>query len=223
MGITLRGLIVVMVLLLASGHPVGAQQGDPAAPHPAPVPKGEATQPDPSAGDQPLPPANAPASDQSVDAQAGELLKKLGAKQFDARLPDKPLSDWFAEQVGKRAQVEWSTGDCSGEGGGSDAAQSNDNSGGNAAVGNGGMSNSPGDTDVTLCSEAQALFYDADGKPTLDRYVVLHLWIGSRRLGVNGDPRDYGPDALSVFVFDGTSTRTLNRLGDLPGVLATIN
>ncbi|MEA2779622.1 MAG: hypothetical protein QOK29_1166 [Rhodospirillaceae bacterium] len=223
MGITLRGLIVAIVLLLASGDPAGAQQGDVAAPDPAvPVPEGGASQPDAPAGDPSLPAANGAASDQSVDLQAGELLKKLAAKQFDARLPEKPLSDWFAEQIGKRAQIEWTTGDCSGEGGDPDAGQNGD-TGGSSAVGNGGMSNAPANSDIILCSEAQALFYDADGKPSLDRYVVLQLWIGSHRLGVNGDPRDYGPDALSIFVFDGVSTRTLNRLGELPGVLATIN
>ena len=67
------------------------------------------------------------------------------------------------------------------------------------------------------------LFYGPDGTPTLDRYVVVQLWVGTRRNGVNLDAASYGPDAVSVFVFDGTGTRTLTRLGDLPRVLASLN
>jgi hypothetical protein len=133
-----------------------------------------------------------------------------------------PLAEWLAQQIGKRAEVQWTTGDCGDEGGEPDTSQGGENAGagsGNASGGNTGG----GGTDVALCSEAQALFYDASGKPALDRYVVLQLRVGNRRLGVTDDPSGFGPDALTIFVFDGSSNRTLFRLGDLPGVLASIN
>jgi hypothetical protein len=167
----------------------------------------------PPSSPSPSPPAkpatNPPAGEPSIDTQAAELLKKLTARQFDGRLPEIPLADWLAEQIGKRAEVQWTTGDCGDEGGEPEASQGGSTGGGSA--------------DVALCSEAQALFYDASGKPALDRYVVLQLRVGNRRLGVTDDPSGFGPDALTIFVFDGSSNRTLFRLGDLPGVLASIN
>jgi len=129
------------------------------------------------------------------------------------RLPAAGLMDWFAGQIGKRAQIEWTTAECGDEASESDSTQGNDT---------GGASGS-GTADVTLCSEGQALFYGADGKPSLDRYVVLQLWVGTKGTGVNQDATRYGSDALSIFVFDGNTTRTLTRLGDLPPILSAMN
>jgi len=167
-----------------------------------------------------LPPATAGMS--AYERQAQAVLRKLTAQQFDARLPSDGLLDWFAGQIGKRAQIDWTTAECGDEGGEPDTAQSADSgAGGNLAQSN---SATPGNNaDVTLCTEGQALFYGADGKPSLDRYVVLQLLVGTRRLGVNPDPATYGADALSIFVFDGNTTRTLSRLGDLPPVLSAMN
>ena len=178
----------------------------------------------------------------ALDAQAKLLLQQLTAKQLDPRLPATPLPDWFAQLIGKRAEIEWTTGDCSDEadfsGSGSD---------------NGGASGAS--YDPTLCTEAQALFYGPDGKASLDRYVVLQLTVGSRQTGVNRVPTSYGPDgkasldryvvlqitvgtrqagvnrvastygpdAVTIFVFDGSSTRTLSRLSELNGALESMN
>jgi hypothetical protein len=167
----------------------------------------------------------APAGQSPYDAQADDLLKHLTARQFDARLPSGGLLDWFQTEIGKRAQIEWTTAECGDEGSESDSTQGTDTSGstssGGASSGSGGAT--PANNDVTLCSEGQALFFGADGKPSLDRYVVLQLWVGTKSTGVNQDPSHYGSDALSIFVFDGDTTRTLTRLGDLPAVLATMN
>lgn len=166
----------------------------------------------------------APAGQSPYDAQADSVLKHLTARQFDARLPNDGLLDWFQAQIGKRAQIDWTTAECGDEGSESDSTQGSD-TGGSASTGgtSSGTGASPANNDVTLCSEGQALFYGADGKPSLDRYVVLQLWVGTKSTGVNQDPSHYGSDALSIFVFDGDTTRTLTRLGDLPAVLATMN
>jgi hypothetical protein len=192
--------------LAGATSPPGAAQAQPANAQPS-QPASPASNPPASA------PTGAPASEPSIDAQAAELLKKLTARQFDGRLPDTPLPDWLAQQLGKRAEVQWTTGDCVDEGVEPDAGQ-----GGVSGAGAG-----TGNADIALCSEAQALFYDASGKPALDRYVVLQLKVGNRRVGVTDEPSGFGPDALTIFVFDGSSNRTLTRLGDLPGVLASIN
>jgi hypothetical protein len=182
----------------------------------------------------------APGGQSPYDAQADSLLKHLTARQFDARLPDVGVLDWFQSQIGKRAQIDWTTAECGDEGSESDSTQGSDTGGsttggsttgnsttGGSSTGSNTGSNStganPANNDVTLCSEGQALFYGADGKPSLDRYVVLQLWVGTKSTGVNQDPTHYGSDALSIFVFDGDTTRTLTRLGDLPAVLATMN
>jgi hypothetical protein len=195
----------------------GGEEAQPAATAKQPDRVGDespGTAPEPSpTTPAPSTPSGEPAAGRSLEDQASDLLKKLTARQFDGRLPETPLPDWLAQQIGKRAQVQWTTADCGDEGGETDAGQ------GDASAGN----SSAGNTDVALCSEAQALFFDASGKPSLDRYVVLQLRVGNRRLGVTDDPSGYGPDALTIFVFDGNSNRTLSRLGDLPGVLATIN
>ena len=67
------------------------------------------------------------------------------------------------------------------------------------------------------------MFYGPDGKASLDRYVVLQITVGTRQNGINRDPTTYGPDAVTLFVFDGSSTRTLSRLGDLTGALESMN
>jgi hypothetical protein len=220
----LRALALVVALLWASIGSAGAQQtgastpgasnpgaaGAPGGGQPAAQPAGAAS------ATAPIGALPADGSDQSIDAQAAALLKKLTAHQFDGRLPEQPLPDWLAQQIGKRANVQWTTGDCTDEGGEPDSGQGGDGSGG--ADGSGG-----GNADAALCSEAQALFFDANGKPSLDRYVVLQLRVGNRRLGITDDPGSCGPDALTIFVFDGSSNRTLTRLGDLPGALTGMN
>jgi len=153
----------------------------------------------------PPPPVNP-----ALDAQAKLLLQQLTAKQLDPRLPAVALPDWFAQQIGKRAEIDWTTGDCSDEadfsGSGSD---------------NGGASGAS--YDPSLCTEGQALFYGPDGKASLDRYVVLQITVGSRQTGVNRVPTAYGPDSVTIFVFDGSSTRTLSRLSELTGALESMN
>ena len=47
--------------------------------------------------------------------------------------------------------------------------------------------------------------------------------MGTKGTGVNQDATRYGSDALSIFVFDGNTTRTLTRLGDLPPILSAMN
>lgn len=151
------------------------------------------------------------------------MLKQLTARQFDARLPNVGLLDWFQAQIGKRAQIDWTTAEC-GDESESDSTQGSDTGAGSSSGStSSGTGATPANNDVTLCSEGQALFFGADGKPSLDRYVVLQLWVGTKSTGVNQDPGHYGSDALSIFVFDGDTTRTLTRLGDLPAVLATMN
>ena len=227
----MRGTILAVVVLLGSAG-LAWSQG--------------AVSPAPSGGDQPAAGASTTSPDQSsdpassgvqvppagqspYDAQADSVLKKLTARQFDPRLPAAGLLNWFAAQFGKRAQIEWTTAECGDEGSESDTTQGNDSVGGtsgNSSSGTGtqgGGANAPNNADVTLCSEGQALFYGADGKPSLDRYVVLQLWVGTRHLGVNQHPAPYGSDALSIFVFDGYTTRTLTRLGDLPALLSAMN
>jgi hypothetical protein len=157
----------------------------------------------------PAPPSPPPLNP-ALDAQAKLLLRQLTAKQLDPRLPAQALPDWFAQQIGKRAQIDWTTGDCS------DEADYSGSGGDNSAAG--GASYDP-----TLCTEGQALFYGPDGKASLDRYVVLQITVGSRQNGINRDPTSYGPDAVTIFVFDGSATRTLSRLGDLPATLGTMN
>ena len=184
-----------------SGPPSPGTDGQPAA-------GGSTTAPDSN------PPAQVqPAGQSPYDAQAQSVLKKLTARQFDVRLPAAGLIDWFAGQIGKRAQIEWTTAECGDEASESDSTQGNDT----------GSASGSGTADVTLCSEGQALFYGADGKPSLDRYVVLQLWVGTKGTGVNQDATRYGSDALSIFVFDGNTTRTLTRLGDLPPILSAMN
>lgn len=209
----MRGTILAAVVLLGSAGVAWAQgtssstQGS--------QPTSSSTAPAASPGTQVEPAGQSP-----YDAQADSLLKHLTARQFDARLPNTGLLDWFQGEVGKRAQIDWTTAECGDEGGESDSTQGADTSGGTGSTS--GSANAT-NNDVTLCSEGQALFYGADGKPSLDRYVVLQLWVGTKSTGVNQDPTHYGSDALSIFVFDGDSTRTLTRLGDLPAVLATMN
>jgi hypothetical protein len=223
-----RGTILAVVVLLGSAGFAWAQGTASPAPSGGNQPAAGATATSP---DQSSNPANsgtqvAPAGQSPYDAQADNVLKKLTARQFDPRLPATGLLDWFTAQIAKRAQIEWTTGECGDEGSESDSTQGNDSTGGTSSGGTSGSSgstNAPSNTDVTLCSEGQALFYGADGKPSLDRYVVLQLWVGTQHLGVNQDPAHYGSDALSIFVFDGTTTRTLTRLGDLPALLSAMN
>jgi hypothetical protein len=156
------------------------------------------------------PPPPPPPLNPALDAQAKLLLQQLTAKQLDPRLPAVALPDWFAQQIGKRAEIDWTTGDCSDEadfsGSGSD---------------NGGASGAS--YDPALCTEGQALFYGPDGKASLDRYVVLQITVGSRQTGVNRVPTAYGPDSVTIFVFDGSSTRTLSRLSELTSALQSMN
>jgi len=197
-------------VLLGSVDLVWAQDSGPPSPGTGgqPAAGGSTTAPDSN------PPAQVqPAGQSPYDAQAQSVLKKLTARQFDVRLPAAGLIDWFAGQIGKRAQIEWTTAECGDEGSESDSTQGNDT----------GSASGSGTADVTLCSEGQALFYGADGKPSLDRYVVLQLWVGTKGTGVNQDATRYGSDALSIFVFDGNTTRTLTRLGDLPPILSAMN
>jgi len=164
----------------------------------------------------------------SPTAEGEELLGKLTAQQFDSRLPAAGLKPWLAGLLGKRAQIDWSTADCGDEGGAPDpnAAQSNGGQG-NTDQGNANQSGAPSDSadsdlDSPLCTEALAQFYGRDGKPSLDRYVVVQLLVGTDRSGVNRDASRYGAPAVSVFVFDGGAVRTLTRLGDLPAAVAAM-
>jgi hypothetical protein len=206
----LRGYFLVAALFLAPIPEAGAQDLNPPDSGSTEQPGGGL--PVPSGGDQPF------------QAQGDELLKKLTARQFDSRLPAEPLATWLSDLLGKRAQITWQTDECGDEGGGPDPG------GGQTGTGQSGSGQSddsgaaPGSNlDATLCTEAQGLFLGPDGKPSLDRYVVVQLWVGTRRNGVNLDAASYGQDSVSVFVFDGTGTRTLSRLGDLPQALATFN
>jgi hypothetical protein len=154
----------------------------------------------------------------SFTAGGEELLRKLTAQQFDSRLPAAGLKPWLTGLLGKLAQIDWSTADCGDEGGGPDPG---------ATQGNAGQDNQPSDGDGSdldspLCTEALAQFYGRDGKPSLDRYVVVQLLVGTDRSGVNRDASRYGPPAVSVVVFDGSAVRTLSRLGDLPAALAAM-
>lgn len=159
-------------------------------------------------------------SEQPFMADGEVLLKKLTARQFDHRLPATNLKSWLSDLLAKRAEIDWSTTDCGDEGGGPD---SNANSGGDSSQSDQTSDSSDNDLDSPLCTEAQALFFGRDGKPSLDRYVVVQLLVGTSRKGVNPNPASYGPDAVSVFVFDGSAMRTLSRLGDLPPVVAAMN
>jgi hypothetical protein len=156
------------------------------------------------------PPPPPPPLNPALDAQAKLLLQQLTAKQLDPRLPAVALPDWFAQQIGKRAEIDWTTGDCSDE---ADFSGSGSDSGGASGA----------SYDPTLCTEGQALFYGPDGKASLDRYVVLQITVGSRQTGVNRVPTAYGPDSVTIFVFDGSSTRTLSRLSELTGALESMN
>lgn len=159
--------------------------------------------PDTSSGSaQPPPPLNP-----AYDSQAKQVLQQVTAKQLDSRLPAVPLPDWFNQQIGKKAEIDWTTGDCSDESD-SGSGSSGDSGGGNY--------------DPALCAEGQALFYGPDGKASLDRYVVLQVTVGSRQAGVNQNAASYGPDAVTLFVFDGSTTRTLSRLGDLTAALQSM-
>jgi hypothetical protein len=229
-----RGTILAVVVLLGSAGLALAQGTAPPAPSGGepPAAGASATSPDQSSNPASSGAQVPPAGQSPYDAQADSVLKKLTARQFDPRLPATGLLDWFASQIGKRAQIEWTTAECGDEGSESDTTQGNDSTGGTsgssssgtgAQGGNNAPNNAPNNADVTLCSEGQALFYGADGKPSLDRYVVLQLWVGTRHLGVNQDPAHYGSDALSIFVFDGDTTRTLTRLGDLSALLSAMN
>ena len=144
----------------------------------------------------------------AFDSQAKQVLQQVTAKQLDPRLPAVPLADWFAQQIGTRAEIDWSTGDCSDES--DSSAASGGDSGGNSY-------------DPPLCSEGQALFYGPDGKASLDRYVVLQVTVGSRQAGINQNAASYGPDSVTLFVFDGSTTRTLSRLGDLASALQSMD
>ena len=220
--IAVRGTVLAAVVLLGSAGIAWAQGTSSSAQGTQPAQTAPAAST--SSGTQVAPGGQSP-----YDAQADSLLKQLTARQFDARLPNTGLLDWFQAQIGKRAQIDWTTAECGDEGSESDSTQGSDTSGGTSSSGtsSGGASSgtgaNPANNDVTLCSEGQALFLGADGKPSLDRYVVLQLWVGTKSTGVNQDPGHYGSDALSIFVFDGDTTRTLTRLGDLPAVLATMN
>jgi hypothetical protein len=212
--IAVRGTILVVVVLLGSAGIAWAQGAGSPTPSVGGQPAGGTT----ASPDTANPVAQVqPAGQSPYDAQAQSVLKKLTARQFDVRLPAAGLIDWFAGQIGKRGQIEWTTAECGDEGSESDSTQGNDN------AGSSGGANPASNADVTLCSEGQALFYGADGKPSLDRYVVLQLWVGTKGTGVNQDPSHYGSDALSIFVFDGNTTRTLTRLGDLPPLLSAMN
>jgi hypothetical protein len=210
--IAVRGTILAVVLLLGSaGIALAQASATPAQTTGSPPATGASTAaPDTSGSGGQVQPAG---QSSPYDAQAASLLKLLTARQFDVRLPAQGLLDWFSAQMGKRAQIEWTTAECGDEASESDSTQGTDTSGGGSGS----------NADVTLCSEGQALFLGADGKPSLDRYVVLQLWVGTKGTGVNQDPSHYGSDALSIFVFDGTTTHTLTRLGDLPALLATMN
>ena len=212
--IAVLGAILVAVVLPGSAGFARAQGTGSPAPSSGVQPAGGST----ASPDTANPAAQVqPARQSPYDAQAQSVLKRLTARQFDARLPAAGLLDWFAGEIGKRAQIEWTTAECGDEGSESDSTQGNDNAGGS------GGANSASDADVTLRSEGQALFYGPDGKPSLDRYVVLQLWVGTKGTGVNQDPTHYGSDALSIFVFDGNTMRTLTRLGDLPALLSAMN
>jgi hypothetical protein len=222
-----RGIILAVLLLLCANAGALAQQsGSPSQGNDSqPGVDGNSTaSPDqsqsPDQSDDSLPAAGVGLS--AYETQAQKVLKKLTARQFDRRLPQAGLQGWFAGQIGKRAQIDWTTAECGDEGGEPDTTQGSD-SGPGANLGQPSNGIPGNNADVTLCTEGQALFYGADGKPSLDRYVVLQLLVGTRRLGVDQNPGAYGPDAMSVFVFDGNTTRTLSRLGDLPPVLATMN
>ena len=159
--------------------------------------------PDTSSGSsQPPAPLNP-----AFDSQAKQVLQQVTAKQLDSRLPAVPLTDWFNQQIGKRAEIDWTTGDCSDE---SDSSSGSSSDSGGASY------------DPALCTEGQALFYGPDGKASLDRYVVLQVTVGSRQAGVNQNAASYGPDAVTLFVFDGSTTRTLSRLGDLTAALQSM-
>lgn len=206
----MREYFLVAALLLVPVLQAGAQDLNPPS-------AGSGSQ---SGGGLPAPQGG----DQPFQAKGDELLKKLTARQFDSRLPSEPLATWLSDLLGKRAQITWRTDECGDEGGGPDpnAGQGGSNQPSSGQGDDSGAA--PGSNlDATLCTEAQGLFLGPDGKPSLDRYVVVQLWVGTRRDGVNLDAASYGPDAVSVFVFDGSGTRTLSRLGDLPEALATFN
>ena len=195
----MRGLVLVAALLLAVPLGASAQTG-------SSTPSG---------------------SEQPFMADGEVLLKKLTARQFDHRLPATNLKDWLSSLLAKRARIDWSTTDCGDEGGGPESAGQGNASQGTAGASDSGQSDESTDTsgsglDSPLCTEAQALFFGHDGKPSLDRYVVVQLLVGTSRKGVNPDAASYGPDAVSVFVFDGTAMRTLSRLGDLPPLLTAM-
>jgi len=154
----------------------------------------------------------------SFTAEGEELLRKLTAQQFDGRLPDAGLKPWLTGLLGNLAQIDWSTADCGDEGGGPDPSAPP----GNAAQSDPSSDSAGSDLDSPLCTEALAQFYGRDGKPSLDRYVVVQLLVGTDRSGVNRDASRYGATAVSVFVFDGSAVRTLSRLGDLPAALAAM-
>jgi hypothetical protein len=165
-------------------------------------------------------------SEQPFMADGEVLLKKLTAQQFDRRLPAVNLKSWLSDLLAKRAQIDWTTTDCGDEGGGPESNAGGAGQGSSSSS-DSGQSDESSDAsgsglDSPLCTEAQALFYGRDGKPSLDRYVVVQLLVGTSRKGVNPDPASYGPDAVSVFVFDGSAMRTLGRLGDLPPMLAAM-
>ena len=191
----MRGLVLVAALLLAVPLGASAQTG-------SSTPSG---------------------SEQPFMADGEVLLKKLTAQQFDRRLPATNLKDWLSSLLSKRARIDWSTTDCGDEGGGPDSGAGQSSAGASDS----GQSDESTDTsgsglDSPLCTEAQALFFGRDGKPSLDRYVVVQLLVGTSRNGVNPNAASYGPDAVSVFVFDGTAMHTLSRLGDLPPMLTAI-
>lgn len=191
----MRGLVLVAALLMAVPLGASAQTGSST----------------PSSTEQPF----------MADGEV--LLKKLTAQQFDRRLPATNLKDWLSSLLSKRARIDWSTTDCGDEGGGPDSGAVQTSAGASDS----GQSDESTDTsgsglDSPLCTEAQALFYGRDGKPSLDRYVVVQLLVGTSRNGVNPNAASYGPDAVSVFVFDGTAMHTLSRLGDLPPMLTAM-
>ena len=197
----MRGLVLVAALLLAVPLGASAQTG-------SSTPSG---------------------SEQPFMADGEVLLKKLTARQFDHRLPATNLKDWLSSLLSKRAKIDWSTTDCGDEGGGPDSGT------GNAGASDSGQSGESTDTsgsglDSPLCTEAQALFYGRDGKPSLDRYVVVQLLVGTSRkrfigaLAGGRPPEQRLPGTLAsvaaVAVLHGADVVRVHDVGEAKDALA---